>query len=275
MLLTRLPRPILRPFIKTLWASDESISATSAFSDRERVLPTGMMHLAFRLSSPLNLYDDESDAGKHGMGYAVVGGARSTYYVRDVSEPVSSVAAQLLPGSSQPLFGIPAAEFTERHTSLDDVWGQAASRIREQLLERSSLDERLDVFEATLISRLPRVHGLHPAVAHALDHFNRTADVRKVVKQTGYSHRRFIELFNRAVGLTPKFYCRVLRFQQVIERLAASPGATRVDVALDAGYSDQAHLSREFREFAGITPSEYSKLSPASPNHVPVIRVPR
>jgi AraC-like DNA-binding protein len=271
MLLTREPRPILRPFVKTLWAMDQSTSPLSLLADRERVLPTGTMHLAIRLSNhPLRLFDDVNDCTKREIGYAIVGGARETYYVRDISEPASSVGAQLLPGASVLLFGVSADELAGRHTPLEDLWGHSAVEIRERLLEGGSLERQLDIFESLLVARLPRLRGLHPAVAHALERFPTTADVREVVRQTGYSHRRFIELFSRAVGLTPKLYCRVLRFQRVVELVAAKQSGSRVDVALAAGYSDQPHFSRQFREFAGVTPSEYDELSPLSPNHVPI-----
>jgi len=251
---------------------DQANSPFSVFVDRERVLPTGTMHLAIRLSNhPLSLFDDEHDRTKREIGYAIVGGARSTYYVRDISAPASSVGAQLLPGASELLFGVPADDLAGRHTPLEDLWDHSAVETRERLLEGGSLERRLDIFESILVARLPRVHGLHPAVAHALERFTSTADVREVVRQTGYSHRRFIALFSRAVGLTPKLYCRVLRFQRVVELTAAKQSASWVDVALAAGYSDQPHFNRQFREFAGVTPSEYDGPSPLSPNHVPIL----
>ena len=276
MLLTRTPRPILRPFVKTLWAVDNSTSASPAIADRERVLPTGTMHLAIRLSNhPLRIFEDVNDYTTREIGYAVVGGARRTYYVRDTSEPASSVGAQLLPGASDLLFGVPASELAERHTPLEDLWGHLAVDIRERVVEADSIEQRLDILESLLVARLPRVYGLHPAVAHALQRFSTTADVREVVRQTGYSHRRFIALFSRAVGLTPKLYCRVLRFQHVVELVAAKQSGSLIDVALAAGYSDQSHFNRQFREFAGVTPSEYDEISPSFPNHVPIHRSPR
>ena len=185
------------------------------------------------------------------------------------------MGAQLLPGSAELLFGVPADELAGRHTPLEDLWGHSAVETRERLLEGGSLEQQLEMFESFLVARLPRVRGLHPAVAHALERFSTTADVREVVRQTGYSHRRFIELFSRAVGLTPKLYCRVLRFQHVVELTAAKQSASWIDVALAAGYSDQSHFNRQFREFAGVTPGEYDELSPLSPNHVPIHRSPR
>jgi AraC-like DNA-binding protein len=270
--ITRAPRASLRPFVKCLWATDGAGVGAWQFAERERVLPTGLMHLVFRSSSyPLHLFRDDGDLVGWSLGDAIVGGPRSGHYIRDVSHSGASVGAQLLPGAAELLFGVPASELAERHTRLDDLWGNLTNEVRARLFELDHCEHRLDLFESLLVARLPRIRGLHPAVAEALKSFTFTNDVAQVVKESGYSHRRFIVLFSEAVGLTPKLYCRVQRFQQVLELHAARPELSSVELALEAGYSDQAHFNRQFREFAGVTPGEYSKLSPVSPNHVPVL----
>lgn len=271
MMLARHPGPRLSPFVKVLWATDQTASSRSAPADRERVLPTGGMHLVFRISDhPLRLFDDINDPSGHLVGHTVVGGARATFYVREISEPVRSVGVQLHPGAAELLFGMPAHELAGRHTPLEDLWGRFAAEARERLVEAGGPERQLDVLESLLAARLPTVRGLHPAVAHALGRFTTTADVRQVVKESGYSHRRFIALFHRGLGLTPKLYCRILRFQEALKQVAAHPADSLVEVALDAGYSDQAHFNREFREFAGVSPGEYREFSPAFPHHVPI-----
>lgn len=272
MKLRRYPPPSLRPFVKSLWLSDQLSDQRPPGPAREHALPTGEMHLVFRLSDqPLRIYDNYEDVTGNVLGCAIVGGARSTFYMRDISNPSRSVGAQLLPGAAQILFGAPADELAERHTLLDDLWGSSADSAREQLIEAGSPERKLDVLESLLTARIPAVGGLHPAVAQALEQFWITNDVRQVVEASGYSHRQFIALFRRAVGLTPKLYCRILRFQEALKRFVADPKASLADLAFDAGYSDQPHFNREFREFAGVTPEHYRKVSPESPNHVPVL----
>lgn len=276
MLFSRPPGPALRPFVKALWASDETVTPCANGADRERVLPTGTTHVVFRLSHhPLRLFDDLDDPTGRTIAHAVVGGPRSTFYVRDVSEPIRSVGAQLQPGVAELLLGVPASELAERHTPLEDLLGPSASQAHERLAEAGGPEQQLAVLESFLAKRLPRIRGLHPAVAHALGRFATTSDVRVVVKESGYSHRRFIALFRRAVGLTPKFYCRVLRFQGALQCVATEPDASWVGLALTAGYSDQPHFNREFREFAGISPGRYRELSPVWAHHVPIRSPPR
>ena len=215
MVVTRAPVPALRPFVKLLWASDEASRGRSRGPARELVLPTGAMHLVVRLSDhPLRLYEHLDDPVGHVVGHAVVGGARAAAYLRDVSGPARSVGAQFLPGAAVLLFGARADELAGRHTPLEDLWGPSTEESRERLIAAGPADRQLDVFESLLAARLPRVHGIHPAVAHALERFSTTHEVRRVVKESGYSHRRFIEVFRAAVGLGPKLYCRVLRSRE-------------------------------------------------------------
>lgn len=271
MFLTRSPRPSLRPFVRTLWATSHPTPPASIPATRERVLPTGDMHLVFRLSDhPLRLLDDVDGASGHTIGHAVVGGARASFYVREVANPAWSVGAQLGPGAAELLFGMPAGKLADRHIPLDDLWGRSAERVREQLFEARHPERQLDLLESLLAARLPTVRGLHPAVAQALAQFRTAPDVRAAVDATGYSHRRFTALFREGVGMTPKRFCRVLRFQRVLGRVAEDPTAAWADLALDAGYSDQSHFNREFREFAGITPGEYRSVAPRHSHHVPL-----
>lgn len=271
MMLKRVPEAALRPFVKTLWVTKQP-GRKSPTADRERVLPTGGTHLVFRLSDePLRLYDDIADSSGYTVGHALVGGARSTFYLRDVSGPTWSIGAQLHPNAIRSLFGVPADELAGRHTSLDALWGGSVELLREQLFEASIPERQLDVFESILAARLPRVRGVHPAVAEALERMRTEFEVRSAVQASGYSHRRFIELFRRDVGLTPKVFCRVLRFQKILRGIAMDSSVSCADLALISGYSDQPHFNREFREFAGITPGEYRQLPPILPHHVPLL----
>lgn len=263
MQLRRLPGSRLRPFVETLWVSD-----APALGPREIVVPTGATHLVFRLTdTPLVLYDHVGDATGHDLGCAIVGGARTSAYVRDVSRPTRSVGAQLRPGVAELLFGVPAEALAERHTRLDDLWGAAARGARDRMRAAPSPADQLDAFERVLAERLPVIGALHPVVAHALGRLALGDDVAAVVATTGYSHRAFIELFRRAVGLAPKRWARVQRLSRA---LAAPPSAPWAVVADAAGYSDQAHLAREFRALTGVTPGAYRAAAPAQSHHVVV-----
>jgi AraC-like DNA-binding protein len=160
---------------------------------------------------------------------------------------------------------------TDFDAPLDALGGaRATARLREQLLEAATPDAALDVLEWTLRATcLGRAR--HPAVAFALEAFLRRPDVGRVGEVTSaiaLSPKRFIERFKADVGITPKRYCRLLRFQQAVGRAHAAREVDWAEVALACGYFDQPHCIHDFREFSGLTPTAYGARRTAFQNHV-------
>ena len=97
-----------------------------------------------------------------------------------------------------------------------------------------------------------------------------TLRVRELAERSGYSHRRFIDLFRAATGLAPKAYARVHRLGRVLDLAAADAQLGWADIADEAGFSDQSHLTREFGEIAGLSPQAWRRVASAgAPRHVP------
>lgn len=271
MQIKRAPIPALRPFVELVWASDNPVAELCGQPAREHVLPVGMMHVVFRLSRhPLRILGAHDDQKGQSIGDSIVGGVRSRFYIREISGPSCSVGAVLRPGASELVFGQGAEVLAERHTPLEDLWGASARRVRERLLETRNLKDRLALLESALLERLPRVHGMHPAIASVIDEMYSLQSVEAAVQRSGVSHRRFIALFRRTVGLSPKTYLRILRFQRALQLFKRGEINSLALLAAQAGYSDQAHFNRDFREFAGVTPMTYRKLASGEMNHLPV-----
>lgn len=255
MAVTRIPRAGLQPFVSLIWASDGLATARYAQPRYEHALPGGAMHLVFRLTDdPLRILDGGSDARPQAIAGAMIGGARSRYYLREMAAPSCSVGAVLRPGAAALLFGAPADEFAERHTPLDAANAEA----------------RLALLEAALLARLPRVCGMHPAIAAMLADLHALPSVAAAVQRSGLSHRQFIAQFRHAVGLAPKTWLRVCRFQRALQVLRHDKSCALATLSVAAGYSDQAHFNREFLEFTGVTPVAYQRQAPREANHLPV-----
>jgi len=264
---SRKPTPALTPFVSRIWASEGSPRHAPGVS-HERVLPSGATHLVLRLdSTPLRVFERDEESV---LGPAVVGGVRSRAYVKDVTRPVPSVGAVLEAGAAFALFGVPASELAGTHTPLDLLWGRAADRLADELVSLPDAACRLAHFESFLATRLPSVRGIHPGVARVLaDGRGVESRASALAERAGLGPRRFAKLFRDAVGVSPKRWLRLRRFQRILGR-AEDPDLDWADLAYELGYSDQPHLAREFREFAGVTPGEYRRLAPRARNHVPV-----
>jgi AraC-like DNA-binding protein len=95
--------------------------------------------------------------------------------------------------------------------------------------------------------------------------------VADVSGKIALSSRRFIQVFTDEVGLTPKLFCRVRRFQEAVRRIGTGQRVNWAIVALDCGYFDQAHFIHDFRAFSGLNPSAYAAQRTEHLNHVPIL----
>jgi AraC-like DNA-binding protein len=261
------PAPPLDRYVEWLWWSRRTQAERSA----EHMLPSGSAQLIIALhETPIICRPSDASPRLTVWSKGVVHGPQWSYY-RSVSKPPGVVVGVAFrPGAAAAILGVPIVELTDRHVPIDEVWGARGDRLREQLLAAGSPVNIFRVLERELTARLERPLLIHPAVAEALAVNSNTwplARVADIQRRVGYSPRHFIALFRAAVGLTPKHYYRVKRFTAVLRSLAANGEDNLADLAASAGYSDQPHLTREFREFAGITPTQYRPRDSASILH--------
>lgn len=268
MFLARAPCAALLPFVSRLWVAHEL--PAQAGVERELVLPSVSLRIVFRLSQPLRTFDSIHDLHGRPAGHINIGGPRTEAYIRDVSLPSLSVGAELRTATGALLLGVPANELAARHTALAELWGREAELIRERLAGAREPARQLDVLESALLARRSNTPGVAPAVQRALLCSSAGRDVAELVAASGYSHKHFVELFRRAVGVTPKLYSRVLRFQRALKLAADGRSVSWAQLASDTGYSDQAHFTRDFQAFSGLTPGQYERLASRFANHVPL-----
>src|SRR5450432_3158480 len=232
------------------------------------------MELVINLSEDeVRVYDRLDHRKFEKLRGATLVGPHSDFFVIDTAEQRNVMGVHFKPGGAFPFLPLPVDELHGLHISLEDVWGRWASELRERLLEATSLADRFRILEEALLARIWRPLERHRAVAFALGQWGggpKTRTVGDVTEETGLSARRFIEVFRRQVGLTPKLFCRVRRFQEVVQRVPMGQRVDWADVALSCGYFDQAHFIHDFRAFSGLSPTSYAELKTGHTNHVPI-----
>ncbi|MEL6224808.1 MAG: helix-turn-helix domain-containing protein [Cyanobacteria bacterium J06627_8] len=249
------PRLPLSKFIEFLWFwKEDSLSEL-----RSCILPIGSMELVIDLNEdniPLFELYSQVQCGKT-KGVRICG-AHSQGFIITRNQSCSVLGVHFKPGGSTAFLSIPAGELHNQIISLEELWQESARELRERLLSKSTIKERFQTLEQFLFNVMqPPDH--HRAIDFALREFERfpACPVRTVINQVGLSNRYFNTLFRDRVGLTPKLYCRVRRFQQVLRHIEGKKHIDWVDVAFTYGYFDQTHLIHDFRTFANCTPTEY------------------
>src|SRR4051794_17260266 len=266
--LHRVPPPPLNASIDGIWYCRNTPGPHAL----ERVLPSGTAQLI------VNLKEDETRGYIIQSGQlcqtrssgTVLTGVQTSYQLIDMAETEEVMGVVFRPGGLPAFFGVPAHESRDRDVPLDLLWGARAGELRESLLEAPDPTAKLDALERAVAERW-RPCPAHPAVAFALAEIGASPCESKVAAITacvGLSAKRFIQHFTAAVGITPKRYCRIRRFQQV---LAAAESGRRVDwtrISADCGYFDQSHFIHDFRQFSGLTPTGYEARRTQFRNHV-------
>lgn len=267
-----IPAAPLSDFVALLWLYESYRQPHK----QERLLPDGSMELVINLKEDrIRIYDSHHTERFQTLRGPLLVGARSEFFVIDTAEQHTVAGVHFKPGGAFPFLGLPAGALHNRLLPLNDLWGRLADELRERVLEAPTPHAKLGVMERVLLAHAAGRLNRHPAVAFALREFHglpHTRTIADVTAQTGLSAKRFIEVFHSEVGLTPKLFCRVRRFQRVLQRIGAGRSVEWAAVAADCGYFDQAHFIRDFRAFSGINPSTYIAHRTAHLNHVPLAK---
>jgi len=255
------PRAPLSEFIKFFWFYDGFYPLHRC----EHVLPDGTFELVIDLrDKPRKLFNRQDLTCCDSFRRGWFSGAQSEYIVIDALPNSSMIGAHFKPGGATPFLGQPADELRDRVVELDAVWDSCAWDLRDQLLAARTPNARFDLLERFLLHRLrrsqPKTNGqtrVHWALHQFLQQPHVTT-IASVVDHSGVSHKHFIEEFRQHVGLTPKLFCRIQRFQQVLSAIARRSTVEWADIACSCGYFDQSHFVHDFQAFAGLNPSAYA-----------------
>ena len=270
--LTYAPSMPVSAFVDTLW-----LLADAPTHRMERILPSGTLELVVNLvENEIRIYDPVRLGACRKFSGAVVSGAYGRCFAIDSKEHAAIMGVHFKPGGAFSFLGLPIVELADTHIDLAAIWGARAGELRERLCAAPTPVEKFQLLEKALQARLVRGPRQHVAPRAALGAFRRSgfaAPVRDIARDLGLSQRRFIEVFGAEVGMTPKLYCRVRRFQRALALASEIVAPDWADVAAECGYFDQSHMIHDFLEFSGLSPTEYARQrSPrVKLNHVPIV----
>lgn len=236
----------------------------------ERVLPVPGAGLILNLAEDqTRVYDESRNCTR--FSAMTLDGPRTRSQIIDTEEQVAVMGVVFRPGGAARFFRERMDRLANDSVDLEALVGGEARRLREHLLAAGSARHRLTLLVHWLRQRgtaLPPCNALDLALSR-LDATPRVGALATVALELGWSPRTLGERFRQQVGITPKRYLRLRRFQQVLATAASD--VQRIDwagLALDCGYHDQAHMAHEFREFSGLSPTAYLRRRGPWSNHV-------
>jgi AraC-like DNA-binding protein len=189
-----------------------------------------------------------------------VAGLYDHFVVTEYSGVQHGVEVIFTPIGAARFLGLPLGELVNRVIDLDDILGSAARRLAAQLAEAPGWSARFALLDRFILARLSEARPVAPFVAWAWEQLVENDGARPIgalAAEIGCSRKHLIHGFRAEFGLPPKTMARLLRFQRATDLIKRDSGVRWAELALACGYYDQAHLIRDFREFADSTPVEF------------------
>jgi AraC-like DNA-binding protein len=161
------------------------------------------------------------------------------------------------PSALNRLFGLPPQEFTDKTFDAELVFGLVIARFQERLADCRTFDERISVANQFLLQRALGAAQRDGITAAATDILRKAGGARipAMAERAGLGLRQFERRFVQQVGVSPKLFARIARFEAALDRMARSPHGSWTEVAHCFGYYDQMHMVHDFSRFTGEPPT--------------------
>jgi AraC-like DNA-binding protein len=170
------------------------------------------------------------------------------------------VKVQFKPAGLQQLLPVNMEEFIDVPSiDLEQFWGSAINLLLEQIYDAPSDTERIFKLEEFLKNRLASNNEMIDYVDYTVDRLKATqgnVSIKTLENKLGISTRQLERVFKTRIGLSPKELGKIIRLNSAISQLEANPKLSLTNLSYKAGYFDQAHFSRDFKNIAGISPSK-------------------
>jgi AraC-like DNA-binding protein len=223
-----------------------------------RELPADVAPVIFNFGPPFRVFDT-ADPSRWTDVRSFVAGAFDAYALVGSTGPYSVLQVNFTILGLRRFCGRPIHDLRDRVVPLDAVFGARVESLTAELHGAASWEERFAILDREILARVDRGREVPPWIRRVRQRLVQTtgqAPIRDLVGEVGYSHKHVVEQFTHEFGIGPKAFARVLRFGRAAEQLQVCTRERLADIALGCGYYDQAHFTRDFRAFAGVSPTE-------------------
>jgi AraC-like DNA-binding protein len=250
------PSKRLAKYIKCFWTLEKSKSLMQ--NPSEPIVPDGCLELIFNLSDSFRRH--RRDGIIETQPKTIMIGQMKGYTMIEPSGCIKLFGIRFQSAGAYPFFKFPLFVMTNSMESLELIWGQEGRIIEEQVNEAQTTEERILIIENTLLKILAAGKGFDPAFEAAtkvIIENKGLISIERITEIVSIKSRRLERKFQQSLGITPKVFSRIIRFQNLMKTLKKEKMSRLLDTAFSFGYYDQSHLNHDFKEFSGKSPSAF------------------
>lgn len=258
MLLASLPAPGLRHLIRHYYQVRESLAGRVSL---QPVPARSPQILEFMFGAHYQVHRLDTDTIENVRAIALVGARTCRSAELILSGAVDAFTIVFQPGAFSTLFQVPGVELTNGDFAGEDVLGRRIRELYGQLGEVSAFQDRVRVADGWLTAIRPDHESMSSIVRTAMTVIRTSGSVRisELARRTGLGVRQFERRFQREIGVAPKLYARIVRFEAALQRRAAAPSTRWTDIAHALGYHDQMHMVHDFTRLSGDSPETIAR----------------
>lgn len=255
---THKPSQKLAPFVQSIFHFKYFVPDHSI----ERVVPDGHIYLIFELDGfERHTFDNDTLEANASFTGAWLSGLHKHYISISAHQDSEMFVIQFKPGGLQPFLSKSISEFSDRVVPAEQVFGDTVFSLREQLIAHTDTDEQMfNEAEAFLLDHArfetSPARALVDEMLSAIQQ-NSAVQLQDIVSDAGYSQKQAIQVFKQQVGLNPKSYQRIVRFNEILPMVMEKKSIAWEVICADCYYYDQSHFIREFKAFCGYSPREF------------------
>ncbi len=243
----------------------------------ERLVPTGHIFLLFELDNFVrHTYDNETLKEIDSLSGSWVSGMHTNYISISAHPDSEMFVIQFKPYGAYSYFHFPIYRLNEKIVPAEKLFKIDITRLREEIRIQKTSKDKFRVAETWLNTRFDPSKTAPDALVEVLEKLHKEPAVKykNIVASYPNTHKHLIGQFKKMIGLTPKQYQRIVRFNEIFNQLNNNDKIVWSQIAYQCGFSDQSHFIKEFRHFSGFNPQEFIKqdFDLTEPNFFPLDR---
>lgn len=250
------PSSDLESIISCYWTLEVPAESDA---QRQRIIPDGTIEMAFILGDDIKRYTSENEFIIQPRAL-VLGQTIKPFYIEPTGY-VNTFAIRFYPYGFSNFISIPISNLSNKETPIDLLFGEkAATELEQKIIEAKNSSERIEIIENFLLDKFnkkPTINNIVRTTIDALLETKGSASIRTILKEDLSKRRQLERNFIRQIGVSPKQLGKVIRLQTALKMLLNKESGNLTDIAYESEYFDQAHFTKDFKEFTGINPKEF------------------
>lgn len=252
------PHIHLAPLVKYYWTLEVPFDPQN---QKQKILPDGCIEMTFNLGDKIKRFVSETDYIIH-PNSMVMGQRTKSYDILPVGN-VDTIAICFYPYGFANFVHVPLKNLVDKETPVADLFGQAeTNQLEQNLIRAENTEKRVEILEKFLFQKLNEENTISSIVKSTVEMLlvsKGCTSISDMLKVDSSKRRQLERHFKKQIGISPKQLAKAIRLQANLQKLLNQQTETLTNIAYENEYFDQAHFTKDFKEFTGITPKDFLK----------------